>query len=45
MFPHAFPDPLELTDSSSKEDRRGIADGDGRNVWQAFFDSRNMRYG
>jgi len=32
LFSHAFPNPLELADSSSEEDRRGIAHGDGSSV-------------
>jgi hypothetical protein len=32
MFSHAFPNPVELTDRSPEEDRRGIVDGDGSSV-------------
>jgi hypothetical protein len=39
MFPHAFPNSLELTDSSSQENRRGIADGYGSNVCKSNSDT------
>jgi hypothetical protein len=38
MFPHAFPNPLEFTDSSSEEDWRGIVDGHGSSVCQTISD-------
>jgi len=41
MLTHAFPDPLELTDNSSEEDRRGSVNGHGSSVWKSILDSQN----
>jgi hypothetical protein len=41
LFPHAFSNPLELTDRSSKEDWRRIVNGDGSSVRQLIHLGRD----